>query len=724
MAHYNLDKSTVLMIEGVPHKSIGETTPGTMHIINGITGATYIHEYPDGTRGLPTYEAFDELLLDGRLEIIRHRGGGAIAISDMDAQDCSEIDPKSAKILAQCQVLDEHGVKNGIKGVIDGLAKYWTGSLVERFGECDNPHSVKRWRLTRGKPGQRTQREMVRMWGRGPGAPFFDNDVNDCIQRGALAYYVVKTTFKAVESEVCGWLLDINAGLNPDYPKPDKPYPIPCYATIRRACIALENSITLAARDGEQIIDAEWRGAGKRLTAGRALELGIVDHSPLPQWCVIDPEREIVLGMPWLSPLLDVHSRVVLGHVLTFRDPSFWTVAECIRRANLPKRPPPAMLAMYPGLQRICGGNHEIIVDNGTEFRGHGLEDLAKSAGFGIRFCPLGKPRYKGIVERFFGTVFSKIQESLPGSSRTIAWSRKSGYDASKAAVVTLDCLEALLNQIIAEYHTETHDGLACRQPLLVWEKSTAKHGIDLHHDVKGFMNELMDVRLGVQLSGHGIRMFGLRYHNVKAVPTLLDDLAPLEPRRQRRDDATVTVKVKYSPENIYEIHVWNRRTMKYVPLQCDDETYSDGMPLAFHEDIQAAAKAEGAAFNTREARLEARSWRIEAVRNITADAKKHEKETLAKLLEIPRIRQITGNIVHLHTVKPHPVTIESFVAHDLASMTALDNEILAPREPIGSNTRKKNTKRDSRDAGTPVRKKVTERPVRRSSRRISGNYK
>lgn len=236
---------------------------------------------PDGRRELPNHAAFDDMLLSDRLKILNQQGGGAIAISDMDSLDCSEIDPKSEKMLAQCQVLDDHGVKNGIKAVSDGLSQYWSEALIERYGECDNPHSVKRWRLNRGKPGQRTQRQMVRLWGRGGNAPYFNNAVNDIIQRHALSHYVIKTTFKATEAEVCAAILDINAGLDPDYPKPDKAYPVPSYATVRRACLALENSITLAARDGKHIVDAEWRGAGKPLTARRALELGIIDHSPL-----------------------------------------------------------------------------------------------------------------------------------------------------------------------------------------------------------------------------------------------------------------------------------------------------------------------------------------------------------------------------------------------------------------------------------------------------------
>ena len=99
--------------------------------------------------------------------------------------------------------------------------------------------------------------------------------------------------------------------------------------------------------------------------------------------------RSASTSLNWLTTLFDVCSRVVLGSVITAFPPSLWTVAEVIRRSNLPKRPPPAMASRYRILRRLCGRTAELVVDNGREFRGHGLENAAAQAGFSVRFAPI-----------------------------------------------------------------------------------------------------------------------------------------------------------------------------------------------------------------------------------------------------------------------------------------------------------------------------------------------
>jgi putative transposase len=724
---YNFSKFALFFLDDVPHKEFGASMPNTYPLVNATTGQMYIHEYPNGEKRFLDDQAFDDLLIDGTLKIVdegRLVSGDADEVADWDRADCDELDPQSRKRLVECQVLDENGVANGVKAIAAWQAEHWKGTLQADFGQPSNPHTLRRWRSERGTPGQREQRQMVRMWGRTSRDSLFDDPIHECIQRAALRFCVARSSYAAAEAEVVHEVRLLNKGELAGYAKPETAYDVPSYATVRRACIALESSITAATRNGDLLTDRTWHGGGRPLEAARALELGIIDHSPIPAVVIIDPERGVALGQPGLSALIDVNSNTCTAHVISFNAPSLWTVAELIRRANLPKRPPPKMLARYPGLARICGKHSEIIVDNGAEFRGHGLEDMAKSIGFAIRFCPVRKPRYKAKGERFFRTFFRKLDECLPGATLPIELARRSGYDAKVKAVLTMNQLEALANQIVAEIHTEPSDALSGRQPLLVFEKSVAIHGIDMIHDVSGLMRELMEVRQGVQISKSGVRMFGLRYSGKEAVRGLLDDLVALEPKRQRRDDATATTKVKFHPADISSIQVWNRKRRKYVELRCDDPTYSAGMPLWLHEHLRDLATKEQRAFNTHEERMEVRHDRIQAIRNISKDASEAEKTLMAKLYEIPRIRQITGNIVNLDTTSERPA-LEDYIAHDVAATTSLDDEILSPRPDFGSNSRRRNEDepRDRRDAGKD-RKLEVEPPRRRSSRRVAGEGK
>ncbi|KAL0578074.1 hypothetical protein ABG067_008760, partial [Albugo candida] len=108
------------------------------------------------------------------------------------------------------------------------------------------------------------------------------------------------------------------------------------------------------------------------------------------------------------------------------------------------------MAKKHPILRRLCGRVSEIVVDNGREFRGHGLEDAAAAAGFAVRFAPIKRPTYKAVGERLFRTIKEKIAKRLPGYMIPIERARKGEYDPKIKAIVTLDDLEALMNQAMA----------------------------------------------------------------------------------------------------------------------------------------------------------------------------------------------------------------------------------------------------------------------------------
>lgn len=728
MAHYNYPRGAVIEIDDAPYKYVGETMPGHMHLIHCKTGMTYFHRGPDGELGLLTHEAYDELLLAGRLvvkEPVRQALARKIAAeADWDTSDCEELDPNARKMFIQCQLLDDLGVPNGVKAITEALTDHWTPELREQFGEHSNVHSIKRWRSDRGVPGHRTMRDMVRMTGRVPRSPYFDDVIEEVKQKAALRYWTGQASYQDAHAEVAAEVEDINEGRSNDYPKPEKPYPVPSYATVWRACNKLKQSATEETRDGKAGVDAGWRGSGRPLKASRALQLAIIDHTPLNGYFVLDLDREMVVGLPHLTVKIDVATEVILSHVITYLPPSVWTVGEILKRASLPKRPPPMLEMRYPILRRICGKAAEVIVDNASEFRSKALEDAAKGSGFAVRHCPIKKPRYRAIGERIFPTLQLKITKLIPGATRPIALARKLGYNPEEHACVTVSELEAIANYAIAEYHIEKHAGLQNRQPALMFEKSVNKHGIDIIHDVAGFQREIMDVRLGVQLSKSGVRLFNLRYTCVREVPALLDDLVAVEPRRQAKGDPTATVKVKFDPQDISVVHVWNRVQKKYVTLRCSDETYANGMPLWFHNQLLESAEAEAQGFNTEQERLAVRARRIKAIRNISPEAKHRERQLVARLYEIPRIRQVTGNVVHLHTDEPEAIEVSQFIAHDLAAPTMLDDEILAPRLPIDQ-SRKGKKPRDRRDAGQPREHNDRQQLAHRSTRtrRVSGSY-
>lgn len=739
---YNYPPGTTVHIDDRPYQRPTYPMAGRLMMMDCQTGQPFL--VPDGRGGtqLPNEDDFDQLVREGRIRIELPQNVVAsralAATAEWDMSDLEAIDPGIRKTIAQVELLDENGVKNGVKAIRTALAKLWTDELREKFGDHDNPETIRRWRAERGEPGNRDPRLLVRLGGKVPRAAQ-DADVpleirvKHALEAGSSTAPITTRYARAADE-----LKEVNEGKSSIYPQPDEPYPIFSYDTFRRDCIALRGSDTVEEKDGDKMVEATMRGAGKPMKATRIGEKVIIDHTQLDAFLVVDVERDVVGGRPWITFAFDVHSRAILGWVISFRPPSYWTVCECIKRMNLPKRPPPADAERYPILKRICSRPGTLYVDNAAEFRCHSLEDAAKSAGFSVCFCPIKTPRYRAIGERGIGTIQRKMLENLPGQSMTIEYNRVTEHDGEELAVATPDEMEALANKAIAEYHTEPHDGLDKRQPALVFQKSADRHGIDVMGDTRRFQLDIMETRQNVQVRKSGVRIFnGLRYHCTHNVKRLIDNNLRFEPRRQARVDAVVHTKIKFDPENIAVIHAWDKTTKSYLELQCEDETYADGMPLWFHLELVELAKREATAppeasapkrsrrkteakpdeyalrpfaefeggeaprgFNTEAERLASRARRIEAIREIAPGARARERLTLAKLYEIPRIRAITGNLVSLETDYSSTVTTDDFIANDVASLTSLDAEILADRPAIPLLPKQRKAHGDRYDAG------------------------
>lgn len=704
MAKNRFEPGTLLDIDDAEHRPVGYGA-GRLQFLNTSTGAYFVDR---GATGMPTDDEYSAMLAAGRIKVRSPRSADRVRLLNDAAEwaldQAITIDPAVAKRLAQVQLLDDAGVANGDKAIAIHLAQHWTAELIAKHGPHDPPRTIRRWRATRGRPGSRRPNHMVSMRGRAPKASRSPDAAAEVEWKHALAAQQNKGRPGDAYAEYRVEMAAINDGTHPHYAKPTKPYRIVSKETMRRRCNALECSATVKTKRGVEAVEQDWAGAGKSLVADFAMHMVIVDHTPIDVF-VVDDQFEMVLGRAWLTLAVCVSTRAIVAHLLSFNDPSVWTVGEILRRMALPKRVPPIFADRYPILRDLRGKPTELIVDNAPEFRSHTMEAAARSAGFNVRFCPIKRPRYRAIGERTIGTIVRMICEVLPGRTLPIAEARRLGHDAQDEACVLMRELEAITVHCIAEYNIAPHSELGERQPALLFEKDAKRFGINAFADLEAFRIDTMAIHVGAQLTPSGIKTFGgLRHHDIAAVRGLLDDLVPLEGRRRRRDDATATVDYRYDPQDINHIYVWNRKTLRYVRLTCSDERYADGMPLAFHEQIRKAAKAEGAAFNTDDERCLYRSRRIQAIRAIDPNELARSRKAVAELYEIPRLRQITGNIVHLHYEPSSPVTLDDFLPNDRAALTALDTEILSQRPEVKPRTTHRNLKarRDQRDAGRP----------------------
>ncbi len=681
MAHIRFSPGAIVDVRGAEYHPA--YAHGRVQLTHLITGEILKYEQKDGSLELPTVEQFQLMQHGGDAVTRTPRSSDTIRNYNDSAEwtrdQAGAISSRALRMATACQMLDERGVPQGIGAIEAALDDCWTPELAHQFGQKPSASSVKNWRKNRGTIGNRHPRHMVPLSGRrilrSPNGSIDQQLLWTCVLEGRKAGRNVAD----IHADYAYQLNLVNDGRHPSIDKPHEPFEVCSERTVRRRFNELESDKTLATSIEVEAVKQDWLGAGKPLAADFVMQYVIVDHTWLDVH-VVCPALQMVLGRPWLTLAIDVKSRAIVGHLITFQDPCRWSVSEILRRIVLPKRPPPAMTSRYPVLAMLCGKPGCLILDNAVEFRSHTLEAAARDAGFSVRFCPIKQPTYRAIGERAIKTLNDQTTRLLPGRALTLNDARRWGYDAEAQAIVMLDELEAIANQIIASYNVEPHDGLGSQQPALVFERDINRFGINDFADFASFSRDVMEVRSGAQLSPSGIRAFNLRYHEIQAVPELLRDLVPIEPRRQRRSDATATVEFRYDSMDISRIHVWNRKTRKYVELTCADERYSSGMPLWLHEQIEREAQKQGLAFNTQEERMNARGHLIDAIRNISPGDLAASRKRLATLIEVPRIRQTTGNIVDLVQATPSSVTLGDFIANDRARLTSLDQDILSSR--------------------------------------------
>lgn len=537
------------------------------------------------------------------------------------------------------------------EGIRRALASIWAAKPLQLGGQRPPaPSTVRRWLDARGCVGARSLKAMVSMSGRVPRAKRLPRFVHRRLHRAAMIYWSsAAVTVRGAFDFLKGRLVEVNRWLKA---RRLPTVPLPSAETFRKHVRFTECFDTVAAKFGLKEANNRFKACGTGLVAHRPLLLGAMDHTRADFFAVVDVDGWRLLGRPWLTVLIDVHSRCVLGWVLSFEPPSIYSITECIKRANRPK------LRMQDGvganalLIDIYGKFDEIVVDNGWEFIGTSFESSMTDVGTSIRWAPVKSPTYKALVERFFGTLNTMLHQRLPGGTFPIAKMRAWELDPQKDAVLTLDQAEALLNSAIAVYHQELHSTLG-DTPLNVWTKGVrAQGGVQVIGDDR-LLDKMVGAHVERTLSRSGISLFGLQYHAPAIVGPLLEQLAGREPaRRRRQGSATAKVTVKYNPANLGEVHVWNRVSGTFETLPCTDADYADGLSKWRHERIQewerevVCVDEDG----RRERRLALRS-QIEGAWSAKAIAR--DKAKLARLLSSPRIEQIASG--HLRVAYAQP---------------------------------------------------------------------
>ncbi|QWT47188.1 Mu transposase C-terminal domain-containing protein [Azospira inquinata] len=216
-----------------------------------------------------------------------------------------------------------------------------------------------------------------------------------------------------------------------------------------------------AARDAYAAIKGKFPGADFPLSVVQ------VDHTPL-DIVLVDDLYRLPIGRPWLTLLIDVFSRMVLGFYISFDPPGNLSLGLCLTHAFLPKE---KWLAKQ-GIETAwpCWGIPRTIhADNAKEFRGNMLRNACKEYGIDLEWRPVATPHYGAHIERLLGTLNTEIH-AAPGTTFSNP-KQKGEYDANGQSAMSLSEFEKWFTILCVEaYHQRPHSQLGM-PPIAKWQE-------------------------------------------------------------------------------------------------------------------------------------------------------------------------------------------------------------------------------------------------------------
>ncbi len=331
------------------------------------------------------------------------------------------------------------------------------------------------------------------------------------------------------------------------------------------------------ARHGKFMADQWFAYCSSHNPPTRVLERVEIDHTPL-DLILLDDELKVPIGRPYLTLVVDVFSSCVLGFHLSYKCPSYVSVAKAISHAIKPK-----------SLENIgiefqhdwpCYGKFEnLVVDNGAEFWSKNLEHACQATGINIQYNPVRKPWLKPFVERFFGMINQYFLSEIPGKTFSNIL-EKEEYNPAKDAIMPFSTFVQEFQRWIVDVYHYAPDSRETRIPIKQWQK-----GFDVYPPLKMEAEDedrftlLMKISKKRKLTRNGFKFEGLMYDS-----TALADYRKHYPQTKE----TVEKFFKIDPDDISSIYVYLEELDGYLTVPCTEPTgYTKGLSLYVHKRLK-----------------------------------------------------------------------------------------------------------------------------------------
>jgi putative transposase len=191
-----------------------------------------------------------------------------------------------------------------------------------------------------------------------------------------------------------------------------------------------------------------------------------IDHTQI-DLMTLDDSRRFALGRMWLTLVMDVFSRCIMGFFLSFLPPQIASVQRALAMAVMDKRRALTIWGLDSLEWPMAGIPSTILTDHAREF--HSAPYLAGCDQHGI--TPIWRlvKSWGGHIERLIGRLMGRLH-LLPGTTFSNTPKRIGYQPEAKATMTASDTVRYIVTQI-CEYHDTKHSSLGIT-PRMQWENN------------------------------------------------------------------------------------------------------------------------------------------------------------------------------------------------------------------------------------------------------------
>jgi len=352
--------------------------------------------------------------------------------------------------------------------------------------------------------------------------------------------------------------------------------PEPHLSSVYDAVERWDSWEVLEARYGKDIAEEEYRAKKQGPRPTRPLERVEADATKT-DFFVVDTETLLPVGRLWLTYLICVFTKLILGFYLSFDPPSTLTILGALKHAIKPKTYVPGQ---YPDIRHswdAYGIPEKLVVDNAMEHHGRHLELACQQLGINLQYSPKGKPWYRNSVERGIKTINTQLFHRLPGTSFSNILSR-ADYNPYKHAIIPANTADEIVHKYVIDvYQHSPHRGIM-GVPALRWERGIAKWPPSLPAKASDLDFVLSHSERRV-ISPSGIELDCLLYND--------DRLALLRSEAKANDKGNPEVDVKRYGRDLSKIGVHDGKRDRYLTVHAVDQDYTRGLTIWQHKIIR-----------------------------------------------------------------------------------------------------------------------------------------